>query len=85
MHIKSAITRIATTTSMMIKMVIPMPSSDGSNMSPHAILAPAFPTPSPSGVRSSAPAIISETVVTFELYLLDGLFYDDVASYYQHV
>ena len=45
---------------MMIKIVTPIPSSDGSNMRPQAILAPAFPTPSPSGLRSSSPIAVKK-------------------------
>jgi hypothetical protein len=54
--------RIATTTKMMIKIVTPVSSSDGVEIIPQAILAPAFPTPSPPEVRSSLPACITRVL-----------------------
>ena len=59
---------IATTTKIMIRIVTPIPSSppDGLEIIPQAILAPAFPTPSPSGVRSSSPFFVEkEEQITF--------------------
>ena len=46
---------IATTTKMMIKILIAIASSGGFETIPQASLDPAFPHPSPSGVRSSSP------------------------------
>jgi hypothetical protein len=48
---------IATTTKMMIKIPIAISSSGGFETIPQTSLDPAFPHPSPSGVRSSSPFI----------------------------
>ena len=49
---------IATTTKMMINILIAIASSGGFETIPQASLDPAFPHPSPSGVRSSLPFIV---------------------------
>ena len=57
-HIRMAMTKKMTTAKIMINIQSASPSSTFSEITPHAILFPAFPTLSPVDDRSSSPVLL---------------------------